>query len=56
MERRVKKTNIKSVIDKKNNREGGIDPDLNKRAKENVTHHLNREAVILVENSFWFFL
>lgn len=52
MERRVKKTNIKSVIDKKNNREGGIDPDLNKRAKENVTHHLNREAVILVENSF----
>lgn len=51
MERKVKKTNIKSVIDKKNNSAEGTDPDLNKRSKENATHHLNREVVILIENS-----
>lgn len=50
MERKVKKTNIKSVIDKKNNSAEGTDPDLNKRSKENATHHLNREVVILIEN------
>lgn len=50
MERKVKKTNIKSVIDKKNNSAEGTDPDLNKRSKENAIHHLNREVVILIEN------
>lgn len=56
MERKVKKTNIKSVIDKKNNSAEGTDPDLNKRSKENATHHLNREVVILIENLVWFFM
>lgn len=49
MERKAKKTNIKRETDKKNNSAKGTGPDQNKSVKENVTHHLNHEAAILIE-------
>lgn len=49
MKKEIRKKNIKSVTDKRNNSVKGTDPDLRKDIKENVTHPLNQEAAILAE-------
>ena len=49
MKRKVKKTNIRNVTEKRNRHAKERDQDLNKREKENAIRHLNREIAILID-------